>query len=61
MKGKKENGTYRTNLSNIKIYPNGVDLIKFPFMGPSESSTIIFIGNMNPVIMVNDITNMIGA
>lgn len=34
------------NLNNIRIYPNGVDLEKFPFIGPSDSATIVFIGNM---------------
>lgn len=33
-------------LKNIKIYHNGVDVNKFPFIGSSEASTIIFIGNM---------------
>ncbi|MGI6680439.1 MAG: glycosyltransferase family 4 protein [Bdellovibrionota bacterium] len=34
------------NLPNIKFYPNGVDLKKFPFVGSKQSGTIIFIGNM---------------
>lgn len=35
------------NSSNIKIYPNGVNLQKFPYIGSTDGQTIVYIGNMN--------------